>query len=248
MSAAPVIFNGSRAEPWVALTFDDGNDATNCRRLVDTLEATATPATFFPNAGPVIMSPALWRWIARLGFPIGNHTAHHPFMPGLGFAAQLREIRSDQATIERVTSMPVLPVFRPPYGSYDGTTARAAAAAGYRYVLNWDTTFADSSRRPDGRPWPMTSYVRAATRGRNGSVILGHCGDPIDTAVLADVIASYRSRGFIFVTVPQLLGMPGARPMTFPSPPAPSPQPSPATSPQPSPAPSAPMPRGLVPI
>jgi hypothetical protein len=61
--------------------------------------------------------------------------------------------------------------------------------------------------------------VRAASRGTNGSVILGHCGSPIDLEALPGVIADYRSRGFTFVTVPELFGLPGARPMHFPTPP-----------------------------
>ena len=109
-------------------------------------------------------------------------------------------------------------------------------SAGYAYVLNWDASFADSSRRRNGRAWPITSYVRAATRGIAGSVILGHCGSAIDLAALPRVIAAYRVRGFSFVTVPQLLGMPGAMPMSFPAPtpaatPAPSPDPRPAAGP-----------------
>jgi hypothetical protein len=60
--------------------------------------------------------------------------------------------------------------------------------------------------------------VRAASKGQNGSVILGHCGSAIDVAALPGVIAAYRARGFTFVTVPELLGMPGAAPMHFPPP------------------------------
>jgi peptidoglycan/xylan/chitin deacetylase (PgdA/CDA1 family) len=59
--------------------------------------------------------------------------------------------------------------------------------------------------------------VRAASRGENGSVVLGHCGSPIDVAALPAVIDACRARGFAFVTVPQLLNLPGAAPMAFPS-------------------------------
>jgi hypothetical protein len=47
-------------------------------------------------------------------------------------------------------------------------------------------------------------------------VILGHCGSRIDVEALPSVVESYLSRGFTFVTVPQLVGMPGAQPMQFP--------------------------------
>jgi peptidoglycan/xylan/chitin deacetylase (PgdA/CDA1 family) len=214
-TGAAILSHGSRSRPVVALTFDDGAGSTACRALVDVLEASHTAATFFPNAMYVVRSPWLWRRIAALGFPIGNHTTSHPVMPSLSYAGQLAEITSDRTIVERIIGMPTIPVFRPPYGAFDATTVRAASAAGYTSLLNWDATFADSSRRPDGAPWPLAAYVASASSGTNGAVVLGHCGNPIDLAVLPAVIASYRARGFAFVTVPELLGMPGAAAMTF---------------------------------
>jgi peptidoglycan/xylan/chitin deacetylase (PgdA/CDA1 family) len=225
-SPGVLLAHGPRNRRVIALTFDDGYNSPACSALVDELMATATPATFFPNAVYVAGSPALWRRVAALGFPIGNHTTHHPLMTSLPFARQLSEIASDRQIAERILGQPTLSVFRPPYGAWNKTTLAAAGAAGYPIVLNWDVTFADSSRRPNGSPWPTSAYVQAASRGINGSVILGHCGSRIDNAALPAVIAGYRSRGFTFVTVPELLGLPGAKPMHFPTPP-PSPPPPP---------------------
>ena len=238
VSAAPgarVMFHGPPTRRVVALTFDDGAGSAACAALVSILEETHTPATFFPNAVYVQASPRLWRHIAALGFPIGNHTTSHPLMTRLPYERQLAQITSDRLIVERVLGRRTIPVFRPPYGAFNGTTVRAATAAGYSYVLNWDATFADSSHRRDGSPWPIASYVDAATRGTDGSVILGHCGNRLDVAALRAVIASYRTRGFSFVTVPQLLGLPGAVPMTFPAYPTPPPPPPPPWSGRPHP-------------
>ncbi len=213
--AAQVVSHGPRTQKVVALTFDDGYSPAVCGALVDVLVETQTPATFFPNSVNVVRAPALWRRVTGLGFPIGNHTVSHPYMPGLTFQQQWTQIWSDRVALERVIGAPSLAVFRPPYGAYSPGTLLAARAAGYDIVLNWDASFADSSRRPDGKPWPTTSYARAASRGTNGSVILGHCGSSIDLAALPAVIASYRDRGFTFVTIPELLGLPGAEPMQF---------------------------------
>lgn len=214
---AVVLSHGSRNVKLVALTFDDGYNPVVCGALVDALVAARTPATFFPNSINVVHAPALWRRVSTLGFPIGNHSATHPFMPRLTYLGQWGQIWSDRLALEDVIGGPSLSVFRPPYGSYSTGTLIAAHATGYPIVLNWDTSFADSSRRPDGRPWPISSYVRAASRGTNGSVILGHCGSPIDLSALSAVIAGYHARGFTFVTVPELLKLPGAAPMVFPA-------------------------------
>ena len=215
---AVVLSRGPRDRKVVALTFDDGYNPTTCGALVDLLTETETPATFFPNSVNVVGAPTLWRRVASLGYPIGNHTATHPYLPVLTYQQQWSEITSDRVALERVIGEQSLSVFRPPYGAYSPETLVAAHAAGYGIVLNWDTTFADSSRRPNGQPWPLASYVRAASRGTNGSVVLGHCGSPIDLAALPAVITSYRARGFTFITVPQLLGLPGAAPMHFTAP------------------------------
>jgi peptidoglycan-N-acetylglucosamine deacetylase len=214
--SAVLLTHGARTRRVVALTFDDGYNPKACGALVDVLERTATPATFFPNSVNVARTPALWRRVAALGFPIGNHTATHPLMPRLNYREQLAQIETDRRVVEAVIGGPSLSVFRPPYGAFSKGTLLAANEAGYPIVLNWDASFADSSHQRNGRPWPITSYVRAATRGTAGSVVLGHCGNQIDVAALPAVIAAYRSRGFTFVTVPQLLGLPGAAPMDFP--------------------------------
>jgi peptidoglycan/xylan/chitin deacetylase (PgdA/CDA1 family) len=218
---AVVVTHGDRAAKVVALTFDDGYNPTVCGALVDALMAARAPATFFPNSVNVVRAPSLWRRVAALGFPIGNHSATHPHMPRLTYLGQWNEIWSDRLALEQVIGGPSLSVFRPPYGEFSRGTLIAAYANGYPTILNWDTSFADSSRRPDGRPWPVSSYIRAASRGTNGSVILGHCGSSIDVAALSSVIAGYRARGFTFVTVPELLDLPGAAPMAFPIAPAP---------------------------
>jgi hypothetical protein len=71
---------------------------------------------------------------------------------------------------------------------------------------------------------------RAAEHGTNGSVILMHCGPSSTPTFLGSVIDYYRSRGFGFVTVPQLLS--GKVPATaFAATPPPPPPPPPATPP-----------------
>jgi hypothetical protein len=96
----------------------------------------------------------------------------------------------------------MLDVFRPPYGAWDATTLRAAAAAGFPTVLTWDTSDRDTS--PQGT---LAHMLAAADRGTNGSVILLHCGPNATPYLVPSIIDHYRARGFRFVTVPQLLGL-----------------------------------------
>ncbi len=199
--------HGARTSPTIALTIDDGSDPVNCRTVVDILERRHVAATFFPAAKWIPLDPALWRWIASLGFPIGNHTAHHALLSKLTLDEQVAEIAQGKAEIEAAIGEPIIPALRPPGGDWDADTPIAAGRTGARLVLLWDTTFADTST--DG---VLQHYIDHAIAGVDGSVILLHCGPAITPQVLEPAIDSYLSRGFRFVTVPEMFGLPGPTP------------------------------------
>lgn len=89
----------------------------------------------------------------------------------------------------------------------DGRTG-GGLAADVRACRVWDTTFGDTGWHP-----VESHLIRNGTGGRSGSVILMHCNRPISADVLERVIESYRQRGFTFVTIPQLFGLPGPVPV-----------------------------------
>ena len=209
-----VVSHGPRTAPVVALTFDDGTNPANCRRLFATLLEEDVPATFFPKAQAMRLDPAFWRLVADAGYPIGNHTLTHPELPTLSYAAQEAEITGARQLAESITGRPMLRVFRPPYGAYDATTLAAAGAAGFPTVLLWDTSDRDTS--PSGT---LPEMLAAGEAGRSGSVVLLHCWPDATPWLLPSLIASYQARGFRFVTIPQLLGVawsPGG-PITLPT-------------------------------
>jgi peptidoglycan/xylan/chitin deacetylase (PgdA/CDA1 family) len=216
-AVASVVYHGSRHRPYIALTIDDGYNSANCR-LANILRASNVPATYFPYAGVFNGAPATWRYISSWGFRIGNHTVSHPFMTRLTYSSQLQQITRAQRILRNVTGQTMLPLFRPPYGSYNLDTRRAAGAAGIKYLVLWDTTFADTATMSDA------AHFRHAMGGTKGSIILLHCGPASSVRILPRVIAAYRARGLQFVTVEKLLGL-------TPTPtPTPTPEPSPSSS------------------
>lgn len=206
-SSATVVRHGSRAQPVVALTFDDGWSSTNTWRIFEILEAEQVPATFFPVAPVVARDPELWRAIAAAGFPIGNHTKNHPDLRRLPDWRIRAELNVARATIEQVTGQPMLPVFRPPDGLWNARVLSQAAAAGYPTLLLWDVDTGDWQNPP-----PSIVAARALA-GRDGSIVLMHASLANTPAALRAIIAGYRARGFRFVTVGQLLGIPGPVPV-----------------------------------
>lgn len=200
-----VISHGDRGQPLIALTFDDGISPANCRRILATLVEQDVPATFFPFAEAMTLDPAFWRLVAAVGDPVGDHTYSHPQLPRLGLTAQVTEIDRGRRVAEKILGRPLLRVFRPPYGAYNATTLRAAAQTGFPTVLLWDVSDRDTSRHGT-----IAQMRAAAEMGTNGSILLLHCGPNATTYLLADVIAYYRAKGFRFVTIPELLGLPWA--------------------------------------
>jgi peptidoglycan/xylan/chitin deacetylase (PgdA/CDA1 family) len=198
-----VVSHGPRSQPVIALTFDDGVSPANCRRILATLVEQHVPATFFPLAEAMSLDPAFWRLVAAVGDPVGDHTYSHPQLPALSLAGQFTEIDRGRRVAEAVLGRPLLRVFRPPYGAYNAVTLSAAARAGFSTVLLWDVS--DRSTSPTAS---LAKMRWAAEQGTNGSVVLMHCGPNVTPYLLSDVIASYRARGFRFVTVAQILGVP----------------------------------------
>jgi len=200
-----VVFHGARDRRVVALTFDDGYAPWNCWRILRILHEERVTATFFVNGLYIHRDPALWRAIAAAGYPIGNHTYSHHDIRRLSHERLLAEITATRREVERVTGRPMAPIFRPPYGARNAASDATAAEAGFPTIVLWDVSAVDATLAP--RP---AASIRAATRGRNGSIVLFHAGPSVTPRILREVIRSYRDRGFTFVTVPELLGLPAA--------------------------------------
>jgi peptidoglycan/xylan/chitin deacetylase (PgdA/CDA1 family) len=204
---ATVVSHGPRTQKWVALTFDDGNNPGNVAKIREFLIAHRVNATFFPTARAVELAPTTWLHIAQAGFPIGNHTFHHISLKGLCYEAQLAELERAIVQFED-EALPLQNIMRPPYEEFDLNTRLAAAAAGEPYVMLWDVDTLD---------WTGIGKNTIASRalaGTSGSIVLMHTTLSTTTAALSSIVYHFRKRGFTFVTIQQMLGIPG--PVPFP--------------------------------
>jgi len=135
----------------------------------------------------------------------------------MGWAEIQRDLQRNARVWEAVTGTRMAPLFRPPYGYRNATTDLAAARAGFPNVVLWDIDPKDTIKRfTDGQ------LIHNASMGRAGSIVLLHIGPDATPRILARVIASYRARGFTFVTVPELLSPAVPAPHPTPTPPVPS--------------------------
>ncbi|MEO6715110.1 MAG: polysaccharide deacetylase family protein [Mycobacteriales bacterium] len=201
MTTARAIYNGSRANRVVALTFDDGYSPVALRQILAILKREHVAATFFPYGWATSNDPPGWKMVTAAGFPIGNHTLTHATLTSLTPAEVTEQMMRGRRTIDLYSGGKSGNYMRPPGGAFNAPTSRAIAKAGYPVIVLWDVdTF-------DWQGPSVATITTRAIRGTNGSIVLMHSGPPSTSKALPAIIANYRSRGFTFVTIPELLGI-----------------------------------------
>ncbi|MDF0541982.1 glycosyltransferase [Sphingobium sp. H39-3-25] len=200
----------------VALTFDDGPDATWTPKILDILKTQHVPATFFVIGENAMTHPGLLRQIIAQGSEIGNHSYTHPNLAQVSARGARLEFNSTQRLVQAYTGHGMR-LFRAPYfGDAEPTTADEiepaleAQNAGYVNVgLHVDP---GDWTRPgtDAIVQRTLEQVEAGDAERSGQVVLLHDsgGDRAQTvAALPRIIAGLRAKGYRFVPVSQLAGL-----------------------------------------
>jgi peptidoglycan-N-acetylglucosamine deacetylase len=195
--------HGSRQ---LALTFDDGPNDPHTLRLLEVLAKHGVHATFFLIGRFAQQKPLIAREIAAAGHVIGNHTFSHPLLIFKSESEIRREISRCRAALEDAVGLHSN-LFRPPFGGRRPAVLRVARELGLEPVM-WNVTGYDwnarSSRAIEGQ---------IENRVRGGDVILLHDGghremgaDRSKTVAAVDrVIARYKSSGYDFLTIPQMM-------------------------------------------
>jgi peptidoglycan/xylan/chitin deacetylase (PgdA/CDA1 family) len=144
---APVVSRVKTTDPVVFLTIDDG--MTRDPRVPQFLAEHHIPVTLFLNEGPVKADPAYFAQFTAMGDVIESHTRTHPKMRGMGTSAQKGQICGMADVIDQKLGHHGH-LFRPPYGSYDDATRRAAAQCGDNAVITWRAALNDGMVQVQG--------------------------------------------------------------------------------------------------
>lgn len=130
----PVVRRVPTSDKVVFLTYDDG--AEKDPRFVDLVRELRLPVSMFLTDSVVGPGYGHFARLRSVGASIQNHTLDHPALRGLPYTGQRAEICGQQEKVRsRFGTRPRL--FRPPYGTYDRTTLRAAADCGLSAVVLW---------------------------------------------------------------------------------------------------------------
>jgi peptidoglycan/xylan/chitin deacetylase (PgdA/CDA1 family) len=184
----------------IALTFDDGPYPVETPLLLDTLADAGVKATFFLIGRDAQEFPELTRRIAREGHEIGNHTLTHPNLDQLDAAGVRAELDGGRAALEGLVTQPsIATLMRPPHGRFTEQTLRVAQGAGYDVIL-WSD---DPGDWRSVEPAALASHL--AEHATAPDIVLLHSGRLGTIEMLHGLIERFRSAGFEFVTVGELL-------------------------------------------
>ncbi len=191
----------------LALTFDDGPNATWTPRLLETLAEHDVRATFFLLGGRAQAQPELVRRIAAAGHTIGNHSWSHPKLSRARASRVREELQRTNEELQQIVGAPVK-FFRPPYGARRPAVFRIARELNLKPVL-WNAMTSD---------WSNPSAERIAERlakkidglerrGRAANIVL-HDGGHRDAAAnrepsvtAAGLLLARYAKNHRFVTV-----------------------------------------------
>lgn len=189
----------------IALTFDAG-PSEHSARLLDILKDKQVPATFFLLGKRHIEKyPELVKRMADEGHEVASHTWDHKILTSLDEDEIREELERPNEAIERLTGRrPTL--MRPPQGRTDDTVHEICRDLGLSEVL-WTVTAKDYTTNDSA----LIKKRVLDQAGRDGIILLHDIYDGTVPAV-PGIIDALKERGYVFVTVPQLLAPGKAEP------------------------------------
>jgi peptidoglycan/xylan/chitin deacetylase (PgdA/CDA1 family) len=193
------VITGDPQLPYIALTFDDGPHGPITNKMLDLLRHLKVPATFFLVGKQIAVYPEIVQRMVVEGHEIGNHTYNHYRLPHIPLEEVAPELNRTRDLVYSLIGSRIR-LFRPPGGEYNAAVQRVAEQNGYATILWTD----DPGDFEAGRtPKQIEGFVKRDITP--GGIILLHDGIPATMKALPEIVSYLRLRGFIFVTVSELI-------------------------------------------
>jgi len=189
-----LVWNKSRKDKVIYLTFDDGPIPDVTDFVLKTLNTFNAKATFFCIGDNIVKHPEVFERVTAAGHQLANHTYNHL----KGWKTE------DQIYIENIQLCQQLtksPLFRPPYGRIKKSQVkRIKALYPNIQIIMWDVLSGDF----DLQLSPENCYRNVIKHTENGSIIVFH--DSIKAFerlqyTLPRALKYFHDRGFTFATL-----------------------------------------------
>ena len=189
-----LLWNKSRTEKVIYLTFDDGPIPNVTDFVLKTLKVFNAKATFFCIGDNIVKHPEVFERVKNDGHAIGNHTFNH-----------LKGWKTDNETYLQNTlkcqELTQTNLFRPPYGRIKKSQiSNLKFQISELKIVMWDVLSGDF----DTQLSPEKCYQNVIKHTENGSIIVFHDSlkafDRLSYA-LPKVLAYFSEKGFTFSTL-----------------------------------------------
>jgi peptidoglycan/xylan/chitin deacetylase (PgdA/CDA1 family) len=187
-----VVWNFSRREKVLYLTFDDGPIPDVTPKVLDILARYNAPATFFSIGDNVRKHPDIFRQIQTAGHRIGNHSFHHYNSWKVTATDYIHDV-------EFATSVIDSDLFRPPYGKLTPRTLWYLRKK-FRIVM-WDVISCDFDTKVSAEQ----VYQNVIENAGPGSVVVFHDSlkaAPSMLVALPKVLDYFKKEGYVFRIIP----------------------------------------------
>lgn len=204
----PTVWRGDVAQPFVALTFDDGPDPTRTPQVLDALGEAGARATFFMIGRAAERHPEIVSQVVAAGHQVANHSMNHPRWLNLATSPRMvREMQEGEACLARLSASVTPMPYRPPIGLRSPSLMRALRRFP-RTVVTWSIHGRD--RRASS---PREICDRVVSRAGAGDIVVLHDGSdasgggpPHTAAAVGPIARGLRERGLACVTLAQMFG------------------------------------------
>ena len=198
------IWDVSTNKKIIYLTFDDGPTPEITDWTLEVLNQYNAKATFFCIGNNVKNHPEIFQNIIRQGHAVGNHTHNHLKGWQNSVEVYLDNIKKAEETIHHEISnssipnyeVPVVNLFRPPYGQITLSQGKKLMELGYHIVM-WDVLSYDWNKdlKLDN------SFKNLISKITKGSIVVFH--DSIKASknlqyLLPKVLDHFSEKGYVF--------------------------------------------------
>ena len=159
-----LVWNKSRSDKVVYLTFDDGPIPVVTDFVLNTLKRFNCKATFFCIGDNINKHPEVFQQLKAEGHAIGNHTFNHLKGWKTKDSAYVQNFQQCQQLIQSN-------LFRPPYGRIKKSQVKALKAINPKLdIIMWDVLSGDF----DPALSPEKCFENVVNNTENGSIIVFH--------------------------------------------------------------------------
>lgn len=191
--------NLDRTKPMVALTFDDGPDASNTEQILKSLKSVNGRATFFLVGSRIEGEEDIVQQEFNAGHEIGNHSWDHQYASNISEKEQRAEMNKTNEAIRKVIGeYPT--VFRCP----GGITSNVYETENINPIILWSIDTLDWSTKSSQATFNAIKRVFKKGQNLDGDIVLMHDIQDSTPKAVANIVKYLDKKGYQLVTVSEL--------------------------------------------